>query len=633
MFPIVLDAFHGANVEAPETGPQEGDAAFSDALYSAIDQSGAAPVNSDKPLRLDGLERLLKFLAQESEGRISDLESRQIDSADQADSTDRSDFTDHADSTDQANFGEGRHTADSGGAPAYSGSPLRLNGLEHLLSSLARENEGEISEIESRQTEPAEQVGSAVREAPDVSSAPRPIDSDAEASIRLSDVSDLSTDASDRPVNLAAPSSAAASRSIEPLSGAVDMVDRSIEKLHPALQRRVERVIERMRSEYGHEVELVEGRRTAARQDYLYAQGRTRTGPVVTWTRHSRHTQGQAADLMVDGGWNDPSAYERLNRIAQSEGLRTLGTTDPGHVELAPEWTARSGGIASVARVATVATVARPSAARPSVPLKASNPNATVFETRAVGSQDLDAGGPEGSVTGDSRSTSDGHDYPDGASSPSRDQERSTPPLRTASASAAATRVESFESPGFSTEVSATFARGEPTPVSPVTGRPSVDTMSQVERVLEAQEAQRTLTPQRVAVRLTGLERPVNSIRVGLLDGTVDVDVALTDRVGSRQLRSNVVDLFRALDGHGLELGSLGVDAGLGRADVMGEAWMGLRSLQTSDVLKALLGGDNTEWLQDGGTRERSTARDQKQPDDANAERSHDQMNQEEASR
>ncbi len=592
MFPIVLDAFHGANVEAPETGPQEGDADFSDALYSAIDQSGAAPINSDKPLRLDGLERLLKFLAQESEGRISDLESRQIESADQA---------------------------DSGGAPAYSDSPLRLNGLEHVLSSLAQENEGEISELESRQTEPAEQVESAAREAPDVS-----------------DVSDLSTDASDRPVDLAAPSSAAAPRSIEPLSGAVDMVDRSMEKLHPALQRRVERVIERMRSEYGHEVQLVEGRRTAERQDYLYAQGRTRTGPVVTWTRDSRHTQGQAADLMVDGGWNDPSAYERLNRIAQSEGLRTLGTTDPGHVELAPEWTARSGGIASVARVATVATVARPSAARPSVPLKASHPNATVFETRAVSSQDLGAGGPEGSVTGDSRSTSDRHDYPDGASgasSPSRDQERSTPPLRTASASAAATRVESFESPGFSTEVSATFARGEPTPVSPVTGRPSVDTMSQVERVLEAQEAQRTLTPQRVAVRLTGLGRPVNSIRVGLLDGTVDADVALTDRVGSRQLRSNVVDLFRALDGHGLKLGSLGVDAGLGRADVMGEAWMGLRSVQTSDVLRALLGGDSTEWLQDGSTRERSTARDQKQPDDANAERSHDQTNQEEVSR
>ncbi len=38
---------------------------------------------------------------------------------------------------------------------------------------------------------------------------------------------------------------------------------------------------------------VVEGVRTAARQAELYAQGRTKPGPVVTWTLHSKHIPQQ----------------------------------------------------------------------------------------------------------------------------------------------------------------------------------------------------------------------------------------------------------------------------------------------------------------------------------------------------
>jgi peptidoglycan LD-endopeptidase CwlK len=34
-------------------------------------------------------------------------------------------------------------------------------------------------------------------------------------------------------------------------------------------------------------------------QDWLYAQGRTRPGPIVTWTRHSDHLTGNAWDVYV----------------------------------------------------------------------------------------------------------------------------------------------------------------------------------------------------------------------------------------------------------------------------------------------------------------------------------------------
>lgn len=158
----------------------------------------------------------------------------------------------------------------------------------------------------------------------------------------------------------------------------VGAVSRELEALDPALRAALERVIARMRAEYGHEVTLVEGVRSPERQAALYAQGRTTPGPVVTWTIASRHLTGRAADLMVDGGWTNMEGYERLQRIAAEEGLQVLGMRDPGHVEL-PEgrgasrpWQSaahasdvasrvaqRPAGLAQVARVAEVASVAR----------------------------------------------------------------------------------------------------------------------------------------------------------------------------------------------------------------------------------------------------------------------------------
>lgn len=111
-------------------------------------------------------------------------------------------------------------------------------------------------------------------------------------------------------------------------------IDTSLDRLDPEFRRRLERVMERMRNEYGHEVRLVEGFRDAARQEYLYAQGRTRPGPIVTWTLDSAHQHGRAADLLVDGRYDNPEGYARLAQVAREEGLRTLGPVDAGHVEL-----------------------------------------------------------------------------------------------------------------------------------------------------------------------------------------------------------------------------------------------------------------------------------------------------------
>jgi hypothetical protein len=75
---------------------------------------------------------------------------------------------------------------------------------------------------------------------------------------------------------------------------------------------------------------------------------------VVTWTRDSAHTHGNAVDVVVDGSWDNPAGFARLQRIAREEGLRTLGMRDPGHLELAAD----SAGIRTVTAPAVSAPAA-----------------------------------------------------------------------------------------------------------------------------------------------------------------------------------------------------------------------------------------------------------------------------------
>ena len=61
---------------------------------------------------------------------------------------------------------------------------------------------------------------------------------------------------------------------------------------------------------------VIEGARSKERQAELYAQGRTKPGPKVTWTMNSRHIGGHAVDLGVwkDGAidWNDTAGYKAI---------------------------------------------------------------------------------------------------------------------------------------------------------------------------------------------------------------------------------------------------------------------------------------------------------------------------------
>lgn len=63
--------------------------------------------------------------------------------------------------------------------------------------------------------------------------------------------------------------------------------------VHPDLIKVVERAITLTEVDFA----VIQGLRTQADQDALYALGRTAPGPIVTWTLHSNHISGHAVDL------------------------------------------------------------------------------------------------------------------------------------------------------------------------------------------------------------------------------------------------------------------------------------------------------------------------------------------------
>lgn len=81
----------------------------------------------------------------------------------------------------------------------------------------------------------------------------------------------------------------------------VKTADRQFAHLYPPFADRLMDAIYQATQETAgkhgvHHWVLVEGFRSQARQDWLYAQGRTRRGEIVTHTKKSNHSKGLAGD-------------------------------------------------------------------------------------------------------------------------------------------------------------------------------------------------------------------------------------------------------------------------------------------------------------------------------------------------
>lgn len=113
--------------------------------------------------------------------------------------------------------------------------------------------------------------------------------------------------------------------------------------LHPAYRLRAEAILQACAAE-GLPFKIFEGFRSPHRQQFLYEQGRSRPGSIVTnagpWS--SIHQYGLAADFVLfeNGNWSWDSSggkrrwWSRLHEIGRSQGLEPLSWEAP-HLQMA----------------------------------------------------------------------------------------------------------------------------------------------------------------------------------------------------------------------------------------------------------------------------------------------------------
>lgn len=77
----------------------------------------------------------------------------------------------------------------------------------------------------------------------------------------------------------------------------VNVTCRDIDELHKTARLACQLLFQECLKAGIKNVFITETYRSQARQNYLYEQGRTRSGNVVTWTKSSRHTSRLAWDI------------------------------------------------------------------------------------------------------------------------------------------------------------------------------------------------------------------------------------------------------------------------------------------------------------------------------------------------
>lgn len=95
---------------------------------------------------------------------------------------------------------------------------------------------------------------------------------------------------------------------------------------------------------------ITETYRSQARQNYLYEQGRTRPGQIVTWTKSSRHTSRLAWDIAVapPKSLYDVATLSKVGAIARKLCITWGGdwpanNIDRPHFEVSKSWTIPRG--------------------------------------------------------------------------------------------------------------------------------------------------------------------------------------------------------------------------------------------------------------------------------------------------
>lgn len=124
----------------------------------------------------------------------------------------------------------------------------------------------------------------------------------------------------------------------------VTSCNREISSLKPIAQKAAKLFLDECKKQ-GVKIFVTEYHRSQERQDYLYEQGRTRPGNIVTWTRQSNHTSGYAWDIACDPPQNlyDEKVIAKAGAIAKKLNIEWGGDwkqKDTPHFQVNANWTA-----------------------------------------------------------------------------------------------------------------------------------------------------------------------------------------------------------------------------------------------------------------------------------------------------
>lgn len=392
--------------------------------------------------------------------------------------------------------------------------------------------------------------------------------------------------------------------------------------LDPELQSRLARVIERMKNEFGHDVTVVETARSQERQNMLYEQGRTTPGSVVTWTKDSLHTQGEAADLLVDGNWNNKQGFARLQQIAKEEGLHTIAN-DPGHVELPRDsWssnenvrvqnftsslpnTPTNNGIARVATVARVASVASTSGMN--APVAPQVPQPTLPAAPLDASLGLAPQRDQNAGSKNSQTSSD-------------DSANGEAPKRSIKSTEKATARPTANTLGDEPTAQSKFIGPVAEPEHAHEAK-SVNGAERIQHIDALRETQSAKPISQITLEVDGPDGVSQQITVGVNGKVVDTHIA-TDSTSADRLRSNVNELKSGLESRGLEADSVRISTQGARTQ---DAAEGVKTGVERDALRMQGTGNAStsagdQSMQQGARDRSSAARDWEQKQSARDE-------------
>lgn len=124
----------------------------------------------------------------------------------------------------------------------------------------------------------------------------------------------------------------------------VTTANRDIKSLQPLAQQAAQLFLDTCKAR-GIDIFVTEYHRSQERQNYLYEQGRSRPGNIVTWTRSSNHTSGYAWDIAVNPPHDlyDSKIIARAGQVAMELGIEWGGTwkeQDTPHFQVNKNWKA-----------------------------------------------------------------------------------------------------------------------------------------------------------------------------------------------------------------------------------------------------------------------------------------------------